>query len=91
MTTLEDLERRVSAREKAHNTTTETLEWIAGTLRRVNATVDGHTLRLKRIDVRLDRIEDDVRTIKTEARTFRDALPGIVATAMREVLDGINR
>ena len=50
MATLEDLERRVVALEKAQNTNTETLEWMAGTLGRVKATTDMHTTRLDRID-----------------------------------------
>ena len=105
MISLEDLERRVVALEKAQNTNTETLEWMAGTLGRVKATIDTHTTRLDRIDVRLDRIEttqadhsttlanhsNQLERIERTVNGLKDALPGIVANAMRDVLAAKDR
>lgn len=70
MTTLADLERRVATLEKAQSTNAETMKWIVGTLGQIQATVDGHTERLTRI-------EADVKGI-------REDFPGIVREALRE-------
>ena len=43
MATVEDLERRVVALEKAQNENTVTLKWVVGTLGQVKAVVDHHT------------------------------------------------
>ncbi len=74
--TLEELERRVVALEKAQNENTITLKWVAGTLAQVKALADDHTERLQRIDGRLDRIEHDVKGLRSD-------MPGIVADALR--------
>ena len=100
MATLEDLERRVVALEKAQNTNTETLEWMAGTLGRVKATTDMHTTRLDRIDEtlaghtktladhtkRFDDIDTRLGRLERVVTDLKNELPDIVANALREVL-----
>ena len=93
MATIEDLERRVEALEKAPNANTETLEWMAGTLGRVKATVDMHTTRFDELDKRVDRVEQKVdkltgrvERVELEIKKLRDDMPSIVADALREVL-----
>ena len=97
MATVEDLERRVEALEKAQNTNTETLEWMAGTLGRIKATTDLHTGRFNDLDNRLDGVEQKLASVEQkltsriervehEVKRLRDDMPGIVAAAMREVL-----
>ena len=98
--TVEDLERRVVALERANTTNVETLKWVAGTLGQVKAVQDDHTVRLDRIEVRLDRIEtvqddhtkrldrveSEIRGLRSDFAGYRTELPGIVADALREVL-----
>ena len=86
MTTIEELERRVQALETAQKQTAETQEWMAATLGRIAAVQDGHIKTLKDHTQRLDRIEIDVREVKTDIKSLRNDLPGIIAETMREVL-----
>ena len=97
MATIENLEPRVDALEKAHNTNTETRQWMARTLGRVKATTDLHTGRFNELDNRVDRVEQKLagvvqrltsrlEHVEQEVKRLREDLPGIVAAAMREVL-----
>jgi hypothetical protein len=52
--TLEDLDRRVTALEVAQNDTTQTLRWVVAKLGRIQAVQDEHTLRLERIEAKVD-------------------------------------
>jgi hypothetical protein len=52
-----DLERRVSALEKAQKETAETQTWMASTLGRIAAVQDDHTQRLENIENRLGKVE----------------------------------
>ncbi len=86
-TTLEELERRVIALEKAPTDNTPTLKWVAGTLAQVKALADDHTERLQRIEAsvggqvgRPDRIEHDVTGLRRD-------MPRIVADALRRRTD----
>ena len=66
--TLEDLDRRVTALERTQSDTTETLRWVVTKLARMQAVQDEHTLRLERVEARLDSLETKV-----------DALPRAIA------------
>jgi hypothetical protein len=79
MPDLIDLERRVSALEKAQKETAETQTWMASTLGRIAAVQDDHTQRLESIETRLGKVE-------VELSALRRDLPSIVAEAMRDVL-----
>lgn len=79
MTDLLDLERRVSALEKAQKETAETQTWMASTLGRIAAVQDDHTQRL-------DKLETDVSGLRREFNEFRCEFPSIVAETMREVM-----
>ena len=74
--TLEDLDRRTTALERAQGETTQTLRWVVAKLGRMQAVQDEHTLRLERIETRLDGIERKLDGLI-------EALPGIVADAVR--------
>ena len=52
--TLEDLDRRATALERAQGETTETLRWVVTKLARVQAVQDEHTLRLERLESKMD-------------------------------------
>jgi hypothetical protein len=55
--TLDDLDRRVTALERTQGETTETLRWVVTKLARMQAVQDEHTLRLERLETRLDNVE----------------------------------
>jgi hypothetical protein len=52
--TAEGLDRRVAAVEHAQRETTETLRWVVTKLARVQAVQDEHTLRLERLESKVD-------------------------------------
>ena len=79
MTTMEDLERRVSALETAQRETAKTQTWMASTLGRIASVQDQHT-------VAIAELQADVREVKTDIKGLRDDLPSIIAETMREVL-----
>jgi hypothetical protein len=90
--TLEDLDRRATALEAAQGDTTQTLRWAVAKLGRIQAVQDEHTLRLERLESKVDGL--DTRLGKVETRLDRverkldgliEALPGIVADAVRSV------
>jgi hypothetical protein len=74
--TLEELERRVVALERAHNENTTTLKWMAGTLGEIKGVVDNHTERLQRVETEVQKVGRDVQGLRRD-------MPGIVADAMR--------
>jgi chromosome segregation ATPase len=80
--TLEDLDRRSSALERAQADTTETLRWVVAKLGRIQAVQDEHTLRLERLETRLEKVETrlekvEMRLDSVEAKL--DALPRAIA------------
>lgn len=79
MADIVELERRVAALEAAQYDTTETLRWVVAKLGRVSAVQDEHGLRL-------ERIEADVREVKSDLKGLRRDLPAMMAETMREVL-----
>ena len=66
--TLDDLDRRVTVLERTQSDTTETLRWVVTKLARMQAVQDEHTLRLERLELRIDNVE-----------TKLDALPRAIA------------
>ena len=81
--TVEDLDRRVSALERAQGETTETLRWVVTKLARVQAVQDEHTLRLERLESKVDTLGSKVDTMESKV----DALPRAIA----EMLDASER
>lgn len=93
MTTLEELDQRVSALEKAQKETAETQRWMASTLGRIafvqdehTATLADHSKRLERIEGRLDSVEGGLRRVEKKVDDLAANMPSIVAEAVREVL-----
>jgi chromosome segregation ATPase len=93
MADLAELERRVSALESAQNDTTQTLRWVVTKLAQMSALQNEHTLRLERIDTRLDAMESHLRKVddrigrmERQLDDWRRDLPATIAEVMREVL-----
>jgi chromosome segregation ATPase len=63
---LEDLDRRTSRLEQAQAETTDTLRWVVAKLGRIQAVQDEHTLRLERLETKMDGLE--ARFDRLEAR-----------------------
>jgi hypothetical protein len=72
---LEELERRVIALERAQNENTTTLKWMAGTLGEIKGAVDDHTERLQRVETEVQKVGRDVQGLRRD-------MPGIVMDAM---------
>lgn len=84
---LADLERRVTALERAQNDTTDTLRWVVAKLDRISAVQEEHTLRLDRIDSRLDGIDGQLAEIpRAIVETVRESEERLLA-AIREERD----
>lgn len=83
MVTVDELERRVVALEKAQTTNAQTMKWMVGTMAEIKAIVDDHTERLGRIDSRLDTIDGRLDRIEFDIKGLREDLPGIVRDALR--------
>jgi hypothetical protein len=75
MSDIAELERRVAALEATHNDPVKPQHWMASTLGRIAAVQDEHTERL-------DRIEGDIKSVRSEI----SALPSVLADIMREVI-----
>jgi chromosome segregation ATPase len=99
VSTLENLDRRVTALEAAQGETTQTLRWVVTKLARIQAVQDEHTLRLERVESKVDGIETRLGNVETRLGNLEtrlgnverkldgliEALPGIVAEAVRSV------
>jgi uncharacterized coiled-coil protein SlyX len=79
MTTLEELDRRVAALERAQNDNTQALKWVVTTLAKAQATLDQHTLQLQTLDAKVDGIDRKIDGLA-------GALPRIIAEAVRDAL-----
>jgi chromosome segregation ATPase len=64
--TVEDLDRRASTLEKAQGETTETLRWVVAKLGRIEAVQDEHTLRLERLETKVDGLEAKVGVLEAK-------------------------
>lgn len=79
MTTIDELERRVSALETAQKETANTQTWVASTLGRIASVQDQHTAAIAELQA-------DMREVKTDLRGLRADLPAMLADAVREGL-----
>ena len=84
MTTIEELERRVTALETAQNDTTQTLRWVVSKLGKMSAVQDEHTLRLEHIEGDVSQLKADMREVKADLKGLRSDLPAMLAEAVRE-------
>ena len=73
--TVEELDGRATMLERAQGETTETLRWVVTKLARLQAVQDEHTLRLERLETKVDKLDD--RLVKVE--TQLEALPRVIA------------
>lgn len=81
--TLEDLDGRATALEKAQGDTTDTLRWVVAKLGSIQAIQDEHTLRLERLETKVDGIESKLDGLERKLDGLMDVLPSIVADAVR--------
>ncbi|HEX5957929.1 MAG TPA: hypothetical protein VFY92_04640 [Hyphomicrobiaceae bacterium] len=58
--TLEGLDQRITALDRAQGDTTETLRWVVTKLARMQAVQDEHTLRLDRLETKVDQLGNKV-------------------------------
>ncbi len=86
MTTIEELERRVTVLEAAQKETAETQKWMASTLGRIAYVQDEHSQRLERINAWLDSMDSQLTRLESGLTDLRSDLPGMVAGTMRDVL-----
>jgi chaperonin cofactor prefoldin len=86
-TSLEDLDRRVTALERAQGENTETLKWVVAKLGRVSAVQDEHTLRLDRIEGKLETVNVNVDNLTVRIGQLEakiDAIPRVVAELLAD-------
>jgi hypothetical protein len=81
--TLEDLDRRASALERAQGDTTETLRWVVAKLGRIQAVQDEHTLRLERLETKVDAMDGRLGNVERKLDSLIEALPGLITEAVR--------
>lgn len=100
MTTMEELDRRVSALEAAQKHTAETREWMAATLGQIAAVQDRHGKILDQPTVAIASLRADVGVLKADAGELKASvrkvdkkiddlaanLPAVLAEAVREGL-----
>ena len=84
--TLEDLDRRASALEAAQSDTTQTLRWVVAKLGRIQAVQDEHTLRLERLETKVDALDGRMTAVEMKL----DALDGRMI-AVETKLDALPR
>lgn len=91
--TLEQLERRVAALEKAQNETTGSLRWLLGTVAGIKATQDMHTETLGQLqsgveEIRSDlhEVRADVNEVRADLKAFRAEMPELIATSVGDAL-----
>jgi chaperonin cofactor prefoldin len=73
--TLEDLDRRATALEAAQGDSTQTLRWVVAKLGRIQAVQDEHTLRLERLETKVDALDGRMTVVESKL----DALPRAIA------------
>lgn len=100
MTTMEELDRRVSALEAAQRETAKTQTWMASTLGRIASVQDQHTVAITALqadvgelkaDVKglrtdVNGLQADMREVKADLKGLRTDLPAMLAEAVREGL-----
>jgi chromosome segregation ATPase len=77
--TLEDLDRRASALERAQGDTTETLRWVVTKLGRIQAVHDKHTLRLARLETKVDAMDARLGNVETRHRNVETRIEMVEA------------
>jgi septal ring factor EnvC (AmiA/AmiB activator) len=87
--TLENLDLRATAVERAQSETTETLRWVVTKLARVQAVQDEHTLRLERVEARLERVEERLGTLEAKIDALPRAMAELIEASENRVLAAI--
>jgi chaperonin cofactor prefoldin len=83
--TLEDLDRRITVLELAQGDTTDTLKWVVAKLGHIQAVQDEHTLRLERLETKVDGLEARFDGLESKLDGLIEALPGLIVEAVRSV------
>jgi hypothetical protein len=73
--TVEDLDRRATALEQAQGETTQTLRWMVSKMVHLQAVQDEHTLRLERVETKVDKLDTRFGKVDTQL----EALPRAIA------------
>lgn len=72
--TLDELDRRVSALEKAQNETTVTMRWVVGTLGQIQAVQGHHTSLLQEHSAKFDKLFAELESLRAEGRRTAEEL-----------------
>jgi chromosome segregation ATPase len=88
--TLEDLDRRASALERAQGDTTETLRWVVAKLGRIQAVQDEQTLRLERLETKFDKMDARLGNVESRLESVGTRLDS-VETRLESVEIGLGR
>jgi chromosome segregation ATPase len=86
--TAEDLGRRATALEHAQGETTETLRWVVTKLARTQAVQDEHTLRLERLESKVDKLDGRLDNVETRLEKVETRLEK-VETRLGKVETGL--
>jgi chromosome segregation ATPase len=94
--TVEDLERRTTALEHTQGETTETLRWVVTKLARLQAVQDEHTLRLERLESKVDKLDDRLGNVEmrlgnveTQVESLPRAIAEMISTSEKRIMAAI--
>jgi chromosome segregation ATPase len=94
--TVEDIDRRATELERAQGETTETLRWVVIKLARVQAVQDEHTLRLERLeskvdqlDGRLGKVETRLENVETQLESLPRAIAEMIAASEKRIMAAV--
>jgi len=89
--TLENHDRRIAAVEQAQSETTETLRWVVTKLARLQAVQDEHTLRLERLEFKVDAMQSKVEALPRAMAELIDAAEKRMMSQVEARLDALPR
>ena len=87
--TLERLDQRMTAVEHAQVETTETLRWLVTKVARVQAVQDEHTLRLERLETKVDRLDDRLGMVETQLAALPRAIAEMIDASEKRIMTAI--
>jgi hypothetical protein len=87
--TLDDHDRRLAVLEQAHGETTQTLRWVVTKLARMQAAQDEHTLRLERLETKVDRLDGRLGKVETQLEALPRAIAEMIEASERRIMAAV--